>query len=157
MSADAAWTGLLLQLIKSQGFLMYVTELAKQTGVAPDTIRYYTKIGLLNPDRHPDNRYHVYTSRDRSRLRFVRAAKALGYTLTDIRKLFADAGKGNSACPRARALIEKHIRDIEERLADLTALHERMVAALGEWQALPDASPTADSVCALIEIFDSDS
>jgi MerR family Zn(II)-responsive transcriptional regulator of zntA len=136
---------------------MYVTELAKQSGVAPDTIRYYTKIGLLKPARHPDNQYHVYTARDRSRLRFVRAAKALGYTLTDIRKLFADAGKGNSACPRARALIEKHIRDIEARVADLTALHERMVAALGEWQALPDAAPTADSVCALIEIFDADS
>jgi DNA-binding transcriptional MerR regulator len=135
---------------------MYVTDLAKQTGIAPDTIRYYTKIGLLNLDKDPHNRYHVYTKRDRSRLRFVRAAKALGYTLTDIRKLFADAGSGHSACPRARALIEKHIRDIEERLADLNELHTRMLAALEEWEGRPDAVPTADSVCALIEIFDSE-
>lgn len=135
---------------------MYVTDLSKQTGVAPDTIRYYTKIGLLTPVKHPDNRYHVYTNRDRSRLRFVRAAKALGYTLTDIRRLFADAASGHSACPRARALIEKHIKDIEERMADLNELHSRMLLALDEWKDRPDATPTADSVCALIEIFDSD-
>jgi DNA-binding transcriptional MerR regulator len=135
---------------------MYVTDIAKHTGVAPDTIRYYTKIGLLEPHKHPHNGYHVYTSRDRSRLRFERAAKALGYTLTDNRKQFADAHSGHSACPRARALIEKHIKDIEERMADLKSLHERMRAALSEWEGRPDAAPTADSVCALIEIFDSD-
>ena len=135
---------------------MYVTDLAKLTGTPPDTIRYYTKIGLLQPGKDPDNQYHVYTNRDHSRLRFVRAAKALGYTLTDIRKLFADAASGHSACPRARALIEKHIRDIEERMADLNELHARMLVALDEWKDRPDAAPTSGSVCALIEIFDSD-
>ncbi len=130
---------------------MYVTALAKTTGIAPDTIRYYTKIGLLRSDRHPENGYHVYDTADGNRLKFIRAAKGLGYTLSDIRKIFADANSGNSACPRARVLIEKHLKETDDRLAELTALRERMVNALAAWERLPDSQPTSESVCALIE------
>lgn len=130
---------------------MYVTELAKSTGIAPDTIRYYTKIGLLKPARDPENSYHVFNASDGDRLKFIRAAKGLGYTLSDIRKIFADANSGQSACPRARALIEKHLKETDERLAELTALRERMAGALAAWEKLPDSQPTGDSVCALIE------
>ena len=130
---------------------MYVTELAIATGIAPDTIRYYTKIGLLKPARDPENRYHVFNTSDGDRLKFIRAAKGLGYTLSDIRKIFADANSDQSACPRARALIEKHLKETDERLAELTALRERMASALSAWEKLPDSQPTSESVCALIE------
>ena len=130
---------------------MYVTDLATAPGIAPDTLRYYTKIGLLKPARDPENRYHVFNTSDGDRLKFIRAAKGLGYTLSDIRKIFADANSDQSACPRARALIEKHLKETDERLAELTALRERMASALSAWEKLPDSQPTSESVCALIE------
>lgn len=133
---------------------MYVTELARYAGVRRDTIRYYTKIGLLDPGRHPENSNHVYGHKDGSRLKFIRAAKALGYTLADIRKIFADAKSGKSACPRTHTLIEKRIKETEGRLVDLTPPHQRMVSALQAWESLPDSQPSAESVCTLIELLE---
>lgn len=130
---------------------MYVTELAKNTGVSADTVRYYSKIGMLKPERDADNGYQVYSGKDARRLRFIRAAKSLGFTLADIRAFFDDAEHGESPCPRVRALIEHRIEETERRLAELTGLHKKMVQALAAWQQMPDSHPTGDSVCALIE------
>ncbi|MCH9674361.1 MAG: MerR family DNA-binding protein [Gammaproteobacteria bacterium] len=130
---------------------MYVTELSNQAAVSPDTVRYYSKIGMLKPTRNADNGYQVYGHKDVRRLRFIRAAKSLGYTLADIRAMFADADHGDSPCPRVRAVIEKRIHETEVHLAELTALHAKMKHALEAWRVLPDSAPSGDSVCALIE------
>ncbi|MFQ5549281.1 MAG: MerR family transcriptional regulator [Woeseia sp.] len=133
---------------------MYVTELAKAAGVSPDTVRYYSKIGMLKPGRNEDNGYHVFGNKDVRRLRFIRAAKGLGYTLSDIRAIFADADRGQSPCPRVRALIERHIKETEARLAELTSLHGKMQRALKAWEKMEDSQPTSESVCSLIEALD---
>lgn len=130
---------------------MYVTELAANMGISPDTVRYYSKIGMLKPTRHPDNAYQVYVGKDASRLRFIRAAKGLGFTLADIRAFFDDAEHGASPCPRVRSLIECRINETERRLAELTSLHEKMRQAVAVWHRIPDSHPTGDTVCALIE------
>lgn len=133
---------------------MYVTELANNSGVSPDTVRYYSKIGMLKPRRDPDNGYQVYGGKDARRLRFIRAAKSLGFTLADIRAFFDDAEHGESPCPRVRTVIERRIEDTERRLKELTSLHHKMLQALAAWQQMPDSDPTGDSVCALIESLD---
>ncbi len=130
---------------------MYVTGLARSTGVSPDTVRYYAKIGLLKPQRDPDNAYQVYGDRDVRRLRFIRAAKSVGFTLADIRAFFDDAERSKSPCPRVRALVERRIEETERRLAELTTLLQTMVQAVEAWEGMPDSYPTGDSVCALIE------
>lgn len=130
---------------------MYVTELAKKTGVSPDTVRYYSKIGLLNPSRNEGNAYQLYGAGDARRLRFIRAAKSIGYSLADIRAFFDDAEHGESPCPRVRALIERNIAKTEARLAELTVLHRKMVQTLEAWEHLPDSKPTSDCICSLIE------
>ena len=130
---------------------MYVTELARKAQISPDTVRYYSKIGMLKPGRNEDNGYQMYGNRDVRRLRFIRAAKGLGYTLSDIRAIFADADRGESPCPRVRALIERHIKETEARLAELTSLHSKMQQALVAWDCMEDSQPSSESVCALIE------
>lgn len=133
---------------------MYVTEIARRSGVSADTVRYYSKIGMLKPGTNENNGYHTYGNRDVRRLRFIRAAKALGFTLSEIRKIFSDAESGQSPCPRVRALIEKHIEETEARLAELTVLRQKMQQALQAWKHMQDQEPTGDSVCALIEALE---
>jgi DNA-binding transcriptional MerR regulator len=53
---------------------MYAAELAKNGGVSSDTVRYYTKIGMLKPRRNEDNDYRAYNLRDARRLRFIRGS-----------------------------------------------------------------------------------
>jgi len=66
-----------------------IGKLAKQAGVGIETIRFYERQGLLNTPARTDANYRVYDSREISRLRFIRRAKDLGFTLREIKELFA--------------------------------------------------------------------
>jgi len=68
--------------------MMKVREVARRSGVADHVVRYYTRIGLLKPSRNLHNRYKQYKESDISRLRFIRQAKSLGYTLGEIARIF---------------------------------------------------------------------
>ena len=60
---------------------MIVQEFANATGVRPHVIRYYLRSGLLHPTRNLANGYHQFGDRDLERLRFIRLAQKVGYTL----------------------------------------------------------------------------
>ncbi len=81
-----------------------ISELGREVGVKPDTIRYYERAGLLpSPDRNSSG-YRVYGDEDLQRLRFVRGAQRLGLRLRDIRELLAIRDRG--ACPCEQEFIE---------------------------------------------------
>ena len=82
--------------------MMTVNQLSKRGSVAPHVIRYYSRIGLLNPARHPENGYKLFNRSDITRLRFIRQAQSLGFTLEEIAKIFEDSTHGTSPCERDR-------------------------------------------------------
>ncbi|MDY6943948.1 MAG: MerR family transcriptional regulator [Pseudomonadota bacterium] len=127
-----------------------VKELAARYGVAPDVIRYYSRIGLLHPQRAA-NGYRVYGPRDQRNLRFIIRAKRLGYTLREIKVLLDEAQKGRSPCPSARRILESRVRKNRRQLDELMKLQNRIEQALGVWETLPDRLPDGDAVCHLIE------
>ena len=65
--------------------MLTVTELANRSGATPHAVRSYTRLGLLRPERNPDNGYRLYEYGEVSWLTFIRQAKRLGYTLNEIR------------------------------------------------------------------------
>ena len=130
---------------------MTVNELAKRTRVPGHVVRYYTRAGLLRPRRDPANRYHLYRDADVTRLRFIRRAKLLGFTLGDISQILRDADRRESPCPRTRRIIVDRLKESEHRLSALLALQGRMRKAVKVWRKLPDAVPDGESICHLIE------
>ncbi len=131
--------------------LYRVNELAKLCQVPPDTIRHYTRIGLLQPQRDPVNGYRQYTVNDSKRLDFIRKAKSLGFSLKEIEHILAESRKGKSPCPLVRDLIAHRIRANRARLEHLVELQERMERALDGWNDMADGIPDGDSICYLIE------
>ncbi len=139
-------------LVWVQGMtMMTVNELGRQAGVPAHVVRYYTRTGLLRARRDPVNRYRLYRESDVTRLRFIRRAKLLGFTLADIRQILRDAERMQSPCPRARRIIERRLSESEEKLAALVVLQERMKKATKAWRRMQDATPTGESICRLIE------
>lgn len=131
--------------------MMTVTELAKQSGTTPHAVRYYTRMGLLKPTRNPDNGYRQYKRGEVNWLRFIRQAKALGYTLHEIQEIMQDRDNGQSPCPRVREILQRHIVENRRHLQELMDLQDRMEKALLQWSDMPDGIPDCDSVCHLIE------
>ncbi|WP_431024490.1 MerR family transcriptional regulator [Halomonas sp. H5] len=132
---------------------MKVIELARAAGVTGETVRHYTREGLLYPARDPDNGYQRYGPRDLERLRFIQRARTLGCSVAEIRDILAHADQGDSPCPLVRDLLASRLPEIHARIAELQALAERMEQALSTWEAMPDGTPDGHSLCRLIESF----
>jgi len=130
---------------------MKVKDAAERAGVTSHAVRYYTRIGLLGPERHPGNGYRIYPPRAVHRLRFIRQAQRLGYTLGEIRSIFEDARRSRPPCPNVRRILRARIVDNRQELQALVALQARMEQALQCWETFPDGVPDGDSVCHLIE------
>jgi MerR family transcriptional regulator, Zn(II)-responsive regulator of zntA len=130
---------------------MTVEDLSRRTGVPANTIRYYTRISLLEPGRHPSNGYRLFCEADIKRLVFIGKAKWLGLSLSEIRNLIHTAEAGGSACALARTIVARRAVEVRRQIADLEALHTEMKAALGVWETLPDGPRDAHSICPIIE------
>lgn len=126
---------------------MTVFELAKKSGVAAHVIRYYARIGLLHPTYHSRNGYKLFVDSDVARVRFVRQAESLGYTLKEIAQIFEESLRGESPCPRVRQIIKRRIKENQDKLDTLVQLQTRMEEALAQWSKMPDGN----TVCHLIE------
>lgn len=133
---------------------MQVSQLAKKAGVSPDTVRFYTKEGLLNPTKNPDNGYQNYNQSDFQRLTFARKARQLGFSLKEIQAILSQADDHSSPCPMVRNLFEKHLVKVEQQIDELQSLRQRMLDAVDVWQNMPDGVPDGQTICQLIENWD---
>ena len=130
---------------------MIANEVAKSASVSADVVRYYSRIGLLYPTRNPENGYRMYTLEDVNRVRFVRKARWLGFTLNDVRTILKEADSGHSPCCEVRRIISERIQENQKRLEHLHEMQERMETALATWESKPDSEPGNERICGLID------
>jgi len=133
--------------------MLTVIQLANQSGATPNAVRYYTRMGLLQPERNPSNGYKIYQFDDINWLRFIQRAKQLGFTLNEIKAIMTDADQGQSPCPRVREILQHRIVENKRHMEELLVLQDHMERALLDWQDKPDGVPDGDSICHLIESF----
>jgi len=136
--------------------MLTVNELAKQSNAPAHVVRYYARIGLIKPSGQQENGYRLFRPNDANRLRFIRMAKHLGFTLNEIREITRHADEGESPCGDVRQIIQRHIRENRARIDEMVKLQNRMEQALEMWREMPDGEPDGHSVCHLIETFDVD-
>jgi DNA-binding transcriptional MerR regulator len=137
--------------------MLTVNQLAKRANAPAHVVRYYTRIGLLQPAAQGDNGYRLYRASDASRLRFIRHAKQLGFTLKEIGEITRHAERGESPCADVRCIIQRRIDENRRKIEAMQRLQQRMEQALAQWRTMPDGEPDGTSICHLIESFDSDS
>ncbi|MEQ8315095.1 MAG: MerR family DNA-binding protein [Gammaproteobacteria bacterium] len=135
------------------GGKMRVSELATKLAINPDTVRYYTRIGLLSPRKNSTNGYKEFDGRDASRLNFILSARRLGFSIEDVKHILEVSDQNETPCPVVRNLIEQRLNETESRYQQLTLLRNRMREAVKLWQELPDRNPTGHMICHLIENF----
>ncbi|MEN9395513.1 MAG: hypothetical protein RLZ81_43 [Pseudomonadota bacterium] len=131
--------------------LMTVRQLARQGDVTVHVVRNYLRRGLLQAARHTESGYQLFSASELQRLRFIRTAQQLGFTLAEIEEIIRHSLQGHSPCPLVRDIIRRRLDDTRQQLDRLLAMHQRMERAIHAWAALPDSIPTGDDVCALIE------
>lgn len=130
--------------------VLTIGQLAKQAGVGVETIRFYEREGLLaEPKRRPSSRYRQYSPQAVRRVRFIRHAKELGFTLKEIQELLHLRVDPDSTCAEVRRRAQSKVADIEARISSL----ERMKGALERLAArCRGRGPTKE--CPILEELD---
>ena len=105
---------------------MKIGQLAKTTGTAVETVRYYERIGLLPQVARTTGNYRSYGQAEVSRLSFIRRARDLGFSLDQVRTLLSLADDCCRPCGEVDAIAKEHLDAVERKIADLTALRSEL-------------------------------
>lgn len=103
-----------------------IGALARMTGTKVTTIRFYESIGLLDTPPRTRSGRRSYYGRDLRRLHFIRNGRRLGFSIEEIRSLIALDGEPDRECTEASAIAARHLAEVEDRLAQLTALRDEL-------------------------------
>jgi len=109
---------------------MTIGQVAAQADVHVETIRYYQRLGLFVVPLRPPGGIRHYDATTVARLRFIKRAQQLGFSLNEVRNLLAL--EDGQSCRETRALAEKKLSVIEERLADLRRMQKMLKALIAE-------------------------
>jgi len=102
-----------------------IGKAARQAQVGIDTVRFYERQGLLPAASRTASGYRLYTADDVDRLRFIRRAKTLGFSLHEIAELLR-LNAGNGTRGSVRKLAQRRLEDLERKIAELGAIRDAL-------------------------------
>ena len=106
--------------------LLNIGEAAESSGVSAKMIRHYEEIGLVPKPGRTQAGYRVYREADVHRLRFVRRARDLGFSMKEIETLLGLWNNRRRASSEVKRLATQHIADLDRRIAELQAMRRTL-------------------------------
>ena len=125
---------------------MRIGELAQRAGVNAQTLRYYEKRGLIETGQRSTSGYRDYDDDATRRVRFIRRAQDLGFTLDEIRGLISLWNDSSESCSAAEKRASATLDRIEHKITEL----QRMSEALSKYVSVCRTRPALDR-CPLLE------
>ena len=123
---------------------MTISRLATAAGVNVETVRFYQRSGLIDEPERPRSGYRTYGDEHVRRIRFVKRAQLLGFTLEEIASLLKLDGSGT--CSSTRALATKKLALVEAKMGDLFAIRTALATMLARCD-----SETQETSCPIIQ------
>jgi MerR family copper efflux transcriptional regulator len=112
-----------------------IGETSRETGLSPDTLRYYERIGLLGTVSRNSGGQRRYRESDVARLRFVKRAQSMDFSLDEIAELLALRDREGDVRADVRALTESKLAAIEERIEGLSRLRDELRGLVDQCRA----------------------
>ena len=122
-------------MVKNSGSTaLHSGALAKATGVSPDTIRHYERIGVLPRASRTDSGYRVYTASAVERVLVVRRALRIGFTLAELAEVLKARDAGGAPCHRVYKLAQEKLKGITADIEALKQTQRYLKQVLGDWE-----------------------
>ncbi|HEY3591354.1 MAG TPA: Zn(2+)-responsive transcriptional regulator [Buttiauxella sp.] len=131
--------------------MLRIGELAKLADVTPDTIRYYEKQQMMDHEVRTEGGFRLYSESDLQRLKFIRYAKQLGFTLETIRELLSiRIDPEHHTCQESKGIVQSRLAEVESRIKELQHMRRSL-------QRLNDAccgSSHSSAYCSILEALE---
>jgi DNA-binding transcriptional MerR regulator len=127
-----------------------IGELASRSGLTPDALRYYEKLGIIAAAPRTAGGFRVYTEDALARLRFIKQAQLHGLTLAEIRELLRlDQRDGSNQCREVRTLLQRKLADLDVRVSELQEFRRTLNEYLERCNRT--LANTPDAACPVVE------
>ena len=127
-----------------------IGELAKQTGLAVGTLRYYSDLRLLQPIKRGNNNYRYYSNDARQQVEFIKKAQSLGFTLEEIRQILDVRDRGEKPCDLVQSLLDNKIEQLQIQIEQMTLFKTELEGYRTAWIENPQLKTNPQEVCPLI-------
>ena len=127
--------------------MMRIGEVVTTLAISADTLRYYEKIKLIPKVHRNNGGVRFYSDKDLSRLRFIKRAQKMGFSLEEITQLLKFRENPQKAKPKVRELAHHKLEEVEQHLTELTTLRN-------EQRLLTNLCGTREEGCPILESFD---
>ncbi|HZQ53237.1 MAG TPA: MerR family DNA-binding protein [Bryobacteraceae bacterium] len=131
-----------------------IGKVSEQTGLSIDAIRFYEKQRLLESPPRTEGGFRLFHTRDIERIRFIRRAQQLGFSLPEIRELLLVQREDGEACSHIRDLLKAKIAVVRGRIRELANLERQLTKRLRKCERSLRASADAhEDGCPMLEEF----
>ena len=124
--------------MKRQTAWLTIGELARRAGMGVSTVRYYERAGLAPVSARSASNYRLYSEEAVKRLRFIRRAQLLGFTLKDIRGLLELRVSRRTPCAEVRSRAQARIADIDARISSLRQMSQALAKLANDCETHQD-------------------
>lgn len=129
----------------------FIGKVAQTAGVSVQAIRYYERLGMLPRAHRTPSGYRVYQPETVGRLRFIKQAQALGFSLQEVREILRLRYEGRSPCECVRDLLERKLKEVERNMGELARFRQELRATLKRSEELPRLPHSASAICPIIQ------
>ena len=123
-----------------------IGKMTELVGLSADTLRYYEKIGLLPTIARNSGGVRLYADKDASRLRFIKRAQRINFSLAEIAQLLEMRDSPGSVRKEVRALTQQKLLQVEEQLEDLNILRDEMRLLINLCRGAKDGCPIIEDI-----------
>lgn len=128
-----------------------IGELAKLADVTPDTIRYYEKQQMMAHEVRTEGGFRLYSESDLQRLKFIRYAKQLGFTLETIRELLSiRVDPVHHTCQESKSIVQSRLLEVESKIREL----QHMKRSLQRLNEACCGSAHSSEYCSILEALE---
>ncbi|MUL38507.1 heavy metal-responsive transcriptional regulator [Gloeocapsopsis dulcis] len=137
---------------------MFIGELSDRVALPTQTIRYYERLGLLNPPERTESQYRIYSEEAVERLQFIQKAKLYGLSLDEIKQLIELRDEGVLPCANLKAMVKKHLNELDYHIQEMLVFRQELANRYEQIDTLLSGSSPAPReanfngrICGLIE------
>lgn len=111
--------------------LMTIGKISRKSGIGVETVRFYEKSGLIDEPPRTESGYRQYPENTVARVRFIRHAKELGFTLKEIKELLNLKLDSSTTCNDVRQVAEEKLKDVQAKVRSLQGIEKALDELIG--------------------------
>lgn len=129
--------------------LLFIGQLATQSGIPIRTIRYYEGLGLLSAFGRSEGGFRLFTPEALTRLAFIKRCQSLGLSLEEIGEFLKLHSQGQLPCGDIKEKLEEKVVGVDQQIEQLQTLRAELQGLLSGWRDFP--IPQEGTICPIIQ------